>query len=92
MNEAEIVWDSYVGLLNWYNFLEDLYYFLINSLLVFLFCHVAVDLPPWFSKMSVAFESDVDLVSLHSWVKNFLYHVIRWFLFIIFWISTLLLT
>lgn len=27
-------------------------------------CLIAVELPPWFSSMSLALESDVDLVSL----------------------------
>jgi len=37
-----------------------------NIILFFLlmFCHEPVDIPPWFSAVSIALNSDVDLVSI----------------------------
>jgi hypothetical protein len=37
---------------------------LYNILLVLLFCPVPVDLPSWFSSMSIVLNSDVELVSM----------------------------
>lgn len=38
-----------------------------------MFCHVPVDIPPWFSAVSIALNSDVDLVSILIFVILFKY-------------------
>lgn len=46
------------------NYYMDCFLFLTASCWFCFGCLVAVDLPPWFSSMSVSLESDVDLVSV----------------------------